>query len=670
MKPARSDPQAERAFEAAVSAQRAGRLQEAIAGYQLVLKRAPLHAGALTNLGTVFKNTGRTQEALTSYRKALAIEPGLAAASVNLARLLVAVATRHFNNGDAAAAEAAFGEAARLQPGSAPAHIGHGMALKDLGQRDAAIECWKRAVTIDPRNAAAHNNLGALYRLLKRPQDAVHHLRTAISLMPDDSMAQANLAHALLEQGATTEATRLARDVVERDPQSSDGHMMLGFALAYQGEIEAAVKSFLQSHHLQPGAAMPISNALFASLYSDQCSADDLLALHRDLSARIVPAKLTPVTERRPPSPRPKIGYLSPDLRQHPVSVFFEPILAYHDMREFEIHCYSTSFIEDEVTARLRATGAVWHTCADWTDERIAAQIGSDGIDILVDLAGHTAQNRASVLRAKPAPVQALYIGYPGTSGIPEMDYCIADARVCPPGHERFYSERVIRLDGSYWCFQPPADAPLPAEAPLGRNGFVTFGSFNALQKITPATMALWLEILRIAPTSRLVLKSLPFADEALRETVRRRFTDAGVAWGRVDILSPSVSKDFLGEYSRIDIALDTFPYNGGTTTFEALWMGVPVLTLAGERFCSRMAASALINIGMDEMVTDSPSQYVQLAAALAVDPGRVVRLRSGLRERLAASACCDGSRAARELEAAFREMIALKRSGQDHRAD
>lgn len=458
-----------------------------------MLKQVPSHAGALTNLATVFKNTGRANEALAAYRKALVIEPGLEAASVNLSRLLIALATLHFANGDAGASESAFGEAARLQPNSAPAHIGHGMALKDLGRRNEAIECWDRAVTIDPRNATAHNNLGTMYRILKRPQDAVHHLRTAIALMPEDTVAQANLAHALLEQGMITEAIRLARGIVERDPQNADGHLRLGFALLYEGDVEAAMQSILQSHRLKPEAATPISNALFASLYSDQRSADDLLALHRDLSAKIVAARLAPLGEQRSLNSRPKIGYLSPDFRRHPVSVFFEPILANHDMREFEIHCYSTSPIEDEVTARLRATGAVWHTCADWSDERMAAQIQSDNIDVLVDLAGHTAQNRAGVLRAKPAPVQALYIGYPGTSGIAEVDCCIADAHVCPPGHERFYSERVIRLEGSYWCFQPPAYAPMPAQAPLRRNGFVTFGSFNALQKVTPATMALWL---------------------------------------------------------------------------------------------------------------------------------------------------------------------------------
>jgi protein O-GlcNAc transferase len=677
-------------FQAAVAAQQAGRFEEAIAAYRRVIGREPTHDAAQANLATCLKNAGKMDEAVAqfqravkspvagaevwfnfgnllrdmgrvaearqAYRKALEKQPGLQPASVNLARMLTAVATRLFHDGKAKEAEAAFRESMQLQPGFVDAHIGQGMALKDLGQRDEAIACWQRALSIAPNNAAAHNNLGAIYRILKRPQDAVRHLRQAVALMPNDSMASANLAHALLEQGATTEAMGLARGIVERQPDSTDGHMMLGFALAYQGEVDAAVDSFMKSHRLKPEAAMPLSNALFASLYSDRRDAANLLALHRDLGTRIVPAKLPPAVPRAK-NPRLKIGYLSADLRSHPVTAFFEPILAHHDMAAFEIHCYSTTLVEDAVTARLRSTGAAWHACADWTDDRLAAQIQADGVDILVDLAGHTALNRAAVLRARPAPVQALYIGYPGTSGLPEVDYYIADHRTCPPGHERFYSERVIRLDGSYWCFKPPEAAPLPAEAPYRKNGFLTFGSFNALQKLTPSTMALWIDVLRATPASRLILKSLPFADTQLRESVRQRFTSAGVDPRRIDILPPSLGGDFLAEYHRLDVALDPMPYNGGTTTFEALWMGVPVLTLPGERFCSRMAASVLGNIGLDELVAGSAADYVAIAASLAADAGRLERLRLGLRERLAASPCCDGPRAARELEAAFRAM-------------
>lgn len=677
-------------FEAAVAAQREGRLDAAIEGYRRVLRKLPGHAGALANLATVLKASGQSDEALTvlqravklsgagvevwfnlgnhlrdlgdidaaerAYSKALELQPGMQHASVNLARILVKTATQSFKDGDAATAQKGFARALRLQPTFQDAHIGLGMALKELGRHEEAIECWKAALAINARSATAHNNLGAMYRLLKRPEEAVRHLRMAVSLMPEDSMAAANLAHALLEQGATTEAMRLARGIVEREPQSTDGHMMLGFAQAYQGDVDAAVDSFLKSHQLKPEAAMPLSNALFASLYSDHRSAADLLELHRGLSSRIVPAKLA-AARARPANSRLKIGYLSPDMRKHPVSMFFEPVLVNHDQHAFEIHCYSTTLVEDEVTARLRATGAGWHACADWTDDRIAAQIQSDNIDILVDLAGHTAQNRAAVLRARPAPVQALYIGYPGTSGIAEVDYLIADARICPPGHERFYSEQVIRLDGSFWCFKPPAAAPEPVPAPSRRNRFVTFGSFNALQKITPSTMALWIDVLRAVPNSRLVLQSLPFADESLRGSMHRRFAVAGIEGHRVEILPPSLGVDFLAGYHQLDIALDPVPYNGGTTTFEALWMGVPVITLPGQAFASRMAASVLGSIGLDELVASTPEGYVAIAAALAGDPVRLESIRAGLRQRMANSPCCDGPRAARELEAAYRGM-------------
>ncbi len=678
-------------FDAALAAHQAGRIDAAVKGYRRVLNAHPRHAGALTNLasllkksggqdealgllrraielpgagaetwfnfGNLLRDLGNTDEAVTAYRHALCLQADLQPASVNLARLLVSIARQAYKADDAAIAEQGFGEAARLQPGYVDAHIGHGMALKDLGRRDEAIACWRRALETDPRSATAHNNLGALYRLLKRPQEAVRHLRESVALAPGDAMAAANLAHALLEQGATTEALQLARGIVERDPQSTDGHMMVGFALTYRGEVDAALDSFVESHRLKPESGMPISNALFASLYSDKLDAAGLLGMHRGLAARIVPASLPAAEAAQVRGDKLKIGYLSPDMRSHPVSAFFEPILSNHDMHRFDVHCYSTTMVEDAVTARLRGTGATWHACADWSAERIAKQIRSDGIDILVDLAGHTAQNRAAVLRAKPAPVQALYIGYPGTSGLPEVDYFIADERVCPSGHERFFSEKVIRVDGSFWCFRPPQSAPRPAEAPMRRNGYITFGSFNALQKLSPTTMALWIDVLRAAPDSRLVLKSLPFADESLRASVLQRFTGAGIDGRRIDILPPSLGADFLAEYGRLDVALDPTPYNGGTTTFEALWMGVPVISMPGERFASRMGGAVLANIGMHELIADSAADYVAIATRLAVDPASLERLRRGLRERMAASPCCDGPRAARELEAAFLQM-------------
>jgi protein O-GlcNAc transferase len=720
-RPRNSRPDAfQRDFEAAVARHQGGDLPAAIAAYERLLKRQPAHTGLIVNLATALKQAGRRDEALAcfrrgaelsgappalwfnygnllaemgeieatehAWRRALELDPKLAPAATRLGNLLGnlkrpdesiemhrkalasapgnlvslrALARLLYDRGEFEEAARLWGEAAKLAPDHADTLNALGVALKDLARRDEAVDCWKRALEVDPRHAVAHNNLGVMYRLMHKRPEAISHLRKALDIAPDDSMTAANLAHSLLEVGHTSEAEALARRIVERKPEHAEGHHMLGFALAYQGRIEQAVAAFREAHRLSPKSGPVISNALFASLYSDRRTAADILALHRELGAALEPAGRvrTAWNNSRDPQRRLKIGYLSPDFRTHPVSMFFEPILERHDRAGFEAVCYSTTSAPDALTARLRKHAAAWHDCSGWTDAKIADLVESDGVDILVDLAGHTAQNRAAVLRAKPAPLQALYIGYPGTTGLPEVDYLIADARLCPPGSEDHYSERIARVEGAFWCYQPPASAPAVSAPPVGRNGCVTFGSYNAMQKLTDATFDLWVRVLNAAPTARLALKSLTFADESARVATRRRFVEAGIAAPRIDVLPPTDPTQFLAEYGRLDIALDPTPYNGGTTSCEALWMGVPVVTLAGDRFCGRMGLSLLENVGLPELVARTPEDYVRIAAELAADRPRLAALRAGLRPRMAASPICDAPRAARELEGAYRAM-------------
>jgi predicted O-linked N-acetylglucosamine transferase (SPINDLY family) len=674
-------------FDQAVNAHRAGKLEAAIDGYRKVLKRAPGHAGALANLASVLKQAGRRDEALAVYQRAVAAKGaggevwfnygnllrdgsdvaeaeaayrkalglGLAQARVNLAIMLEKQGRKAYDARQLAEAEALFRRAHEADGKRTDTLIGLGVVLKDLGRRDEAIGCWKRVLELEPRNSSAHNNLGALYRMMRKPKEAEHHLRTALEIAPGDTMAAANLAHVILELGQTSEALGLARGILERAPDSPDGHLMLGFALAYQAEVDAAVDAFLECHKRKPEANVALSNALFASLYSARPD-EAVLELHKDLGARIVaprPAR-TSWPNSREAQRKLRVGYLSPDLRKHPVSAFFEPVLSNHSA--VAAYCYSTTAAPDAATERLKTKAGAWRDCSGMPDEGICEAIERDGIDILVDLAGHTAQNRAGVFRAKPAPVQVMYIGYPGTSGLPEMDYVIVDEHICPPGSEHLYTEQVVRLPGSFWCFRPPDDAPEVAPLPARRNGFVTFGSYNALQKMQPAAVALWVAVLRAVPGSRLVLKSLPFADKDLRESVRRRFIEAGVAGERLDVLPPSEPAAFLAEYGRIDIALDPVPYNGGTTTCEALWMGVPVITLSGQRFCARMGASILAQVGLADLVATDPATYVAAAARLAADPD-LGALREKLRSLMRVSPLCDGVRVARALESAYRNI-------------
>ena len=709
-----------KAFDVALTIHKSGATERAIAAYRKVLGLDASHSGALTNLasllrragdhdgalqiferavglpaapaplwynyGNLLQELGRAPDAEHAFRRALELDPGLYQAATHLARLLAeqkrvaeamalhrralemeprnAVSLRGLGQlcyecGERDEAERLYQAACAITPDHPETLNALGVVLKDRGAFDEALALWRRAIELAHGYAIAHNNLGVMLRLMRRPGDALDPLRTAVKLNPGDAVAAGNLAHALLNLGRTTDAEEVARGILVRDAGNAEGHLMLGFSLAYQARVEEAIAEFMLSLQAAPGTSTNICNALFASLYTDQRPAAAITDLHRTLSKQIPPA-MTPYPEwrcARDPDSRLRIGYLSPDLRVHPVSTFFEPVIAHHDPGRVEVHCYSTTEAPDAVTQRLRGHAGAWHECAGRPDKWVAEQIHGDGIHILVDLAGHTSGNRAAVLRAKPAPIQALYIGYPGTSGLPEVDYLIADGRVCPPEHDGCYTERVVRLDGSFWCFQPPDGEPDPTPTPMLRNGYVTFGSFNAAQKISDSTVRLWAAVLNAVPRSRLLLKSLSFADEKLRTRFKRRFMEAGVAAERLDMLPPSDRKQFYAEYRHVDIALDPIPYNGGTTTCEALWMGVPVIALRGDLFRGRMASALLEIVGLPDLATATPAEYVAAAARLAGEPGRIAELHRDLRDQVKGSALCDGRRGARELEGLYRDM-------------
>lgn len=634
--------------------QELGRLMEAEQAFRQALERDPGLYQAATHLARVLAQQGHTEEAMALHRRALALEPDNAVSRRGLAQL-------HYQRGELDEAEQCYRAALAITPDHAETLNALGVVLKDRGAFDEAIALWQRAIKVTPQYALAHNNLGVMLRLMRRPAEALGPLRTAVALNPRDAVAAGNLAHALLNLGQTTQAEDVARGILASDAGNAEGHLMLGFSLAYQAQVEEAISHFLKSLEAAPGTGANIGNALFASLYSDRRTPADILALHCQLAAQVKPATVPfRAWNNRATGGAPlRVGYLSPDMRTHPVSSFLEPVLAHHDRRRVEVHCFSTTEAPDATTGRLKAHAAVWHDCAGRPDAWIAGRIHAAGIDVLVDLAGHTSGNRAAVLRARPAPVQALYIGYPGTTGLPEVDWLIADARVCPPEHDGFYSEKIARLDGSFWCFQPPAGAPEPAPAPVLRNGYVTFGSYNAAQKITDATVKLWSSVLAAVPRSRLLLKSLSFADEKLRTRFKRRFIEAGVDATRLDMLPPSDRTQFYGEYRHVDIALDPIPYNGGTTTCEALWMGVPVIALRGDLFRGRMASALLEIVGLRDLAADTEAGYAAIAAELAAQPERIAALHASLRQRMAGSPLCDGAAMAAQLEDIYAHMAA-----------
>jgi predicted O-linked N-acetylglucosamine transferase (SPINDLY family) len=357
----------------------------------------------------------------------------------------------------------------------------------------------------------------------------------------------------------------------------------------------------------------------------------------------------------RDPQRRLRLGFLSPDLRRHPVGYFLIRVLENLDPRQCEMVCYYDRKTQDELTARFQAAATTWEDVVGLSHERLAEKIRSDRIDILFDMAGHTAHGRLLVFARKPAPIQIAWIGYEGTTGLAAMDYLLADRHVIPEESEPFYREQILRMPEGYLCYDPPAAAPPVGPLPALARGGVTFGSFNNLAKITAEVVAVWAKILRRLPRSRLMLKYRGLGDESVRRRFLALFTAAGTPPQQLDLQPPTSHSEYLATYHQVDIALDPFPFSGGATTCEALWMGVPVLTCPGETFASRHALSYLSTIGMTETIARDLDEYVEMAVSWAGDLPRLAALRAGLRGQMAASPLCDGRRCAVSLMAVLR---------------
>jgi len=395
--------------------------------------------------------------------------------------------------------------------------------------------------------------------------------------------------------------------------------------------------------------------------YSARNAPEAVAAEHRAWGEKASAAVSVPGSRDldRDPARRLRIGYVSPDFRRHSVAYFFEALLAEHDPDAVEAVCYAHVPAPDPMTERLKGLAHEWHDIATLDDPALAEKIRGERIDILVDLAGHTAKNRLPVFVHKPAPIQVTYLGYPNTSGLARIDYRLTDAVADPPGDgDDLYAERLVRLDRCFLAYRPPPAAPAVSGLPSERIGRITFGSFNNNTKITPELIAVWSRILRELPTSRLLLKSGPFADRETRQRYLDLFAAEGIEPKRIRAFGylPEVS-DHLNFYANIDLALDTFPYNGTTTTCEALWMGVPVLTLAGPVHASRVGASLLTAVGIEDLIARDTDAYVGKAIGLASDPARLADLRSRLRPAMATSPLTDGAGLARAIENAYRRM-------------
>lgn len=628
-----------------------GRLEDCIASYRRAAALKPDSAIAHNNLGGALKDQGRLAEAEASCRKALALKADYPEAHGNLAVALT-------EQGRLDDAILSFRRALALKPDYVNAHFNFGNALWRRGDLAEAIASYEQAVSLKPNFADAHNNLGAVLAEQGRPADATIAYGRALALKPDYAIAHNNLGNALLDLGRLEEAMASFERALALKPDYCDAHSNIGLALTDQGRLDDAAGYFQQAMALKADYTDAHSNLLLSQHYSDQISGAERLAAARRFGERFkgrAPARI--FANDPAPTRRLRIGYVSGDFRQHPVGYFLARVLEAHDGAAVESFCYSNHSKADDMTRRLQTASGHWRSINGIADADAASTILADGVDILIDLSGHTARNRLPLFALRPAPIQASWLGYFGTTGLDAIDFLLMDEASVPAGEEQDYSETILRLPYGRFCYAPPDYAPAPAGAPSRRGGPIVFGSFNNVTKLGPEVVKLWAEILRAVPASRLLLKWKSLDDARARHSLLAAFAAAGVAPERLELRGFSPHPDMLAQYSDIDVALDPFPFCGGLTSCEALWMGAPVVTLRGDRPASRQTTGFLGLIGMDECVASSPADYVRRAVALAGDSARLEELRRTLRPRMAASPLCDGALFTATLEAVYREM-------------
>jgi protein O-GlcNAc transferase len=554
-----------------------------------------------------------------------------------------------------------FNRALRLQPSMHGAWYSKGALYQDQGDAGQAEACYREALRLEPEYIPASINLGNLLFSRGNVEEAESCYRQVLVLQPEAVNALANLGKLLQSRGWFSQAEKYFRKAISIQPELPDHYNELGLSLNGQGLPVEAADAFRQAIGLQNDFHEASSNLLLTMNYSSDFTAEQVMSEHKSWGAA-VEKRIEPFQDfpNKPDPDRPlRIGFISPDFREHSVASFFEPLLARLDSSAFEVFCYSDVRHPDSITEHLSGFAGHWCPVVEMTDEQVATRIRNDQIDILVDLAGHTARNRLPVFAFRAAPLQVTWLGYPNTTGLTVMDYRFTDAWADPEGAtEHYYSESLIRLAGGFLCYRPLMQAPEPAVCPSLEAGYITFGSFNSFVKMTPAVFRTWASILRDVPGSRLLLKNFSLNDPDIRTQCLGTFQSLGIEPDRVELHGILPSRQaHLELYRHIDIALDTFPYNGTTTTCEALWMGIPVITLAGDRHAGRVGVSLMNALGLPQLVATNRNEYCRLASVLASDIDQRRQWRTSLRTRMETSSLCDDAGFARNVEQACRGM-------------
>jgi len=627
-------------------------IEAAIDAYKSVVRIDPRHASAFNNLGIALRKVGKRTEAIQNFERTIELKPDFAEAYNNLGILYLEMERP-------TQAIKAFQRYLKLQPNDAAALNNLGNVYYQQGQVTKATSCYRRSLQFNPAYAQTYYNLANALQETDKTDEAVWLYQRALQRNPNWPEAYNNLGTAYQNMGLLSEAIAAFQKAIAIQPGYTEAYNNLGIAYRNQGRIKASISCYRTALQTKPAYSECHSNLVFCLNYDPDASQKDIYAQScqwwiqhgRSVAGRLDHAN------NRDPDRRLKIGYVSADFRRHPVGFFFLPLVRAHDPGGFEVFCYTDLKQPDELTDQIKTAADHWCSTLGLSDNDMAEKIQADQLDILIDLAGHTAHNRLLVFASKPAPLQVNWLGYVNTTGLESMDYRITDNIVDPVEEGNYlHSEKIIRLQNGFFCFAPPQKSPPLGDLPARQRGHITFGSFNKLTKINKGVIALWSQIMHQLPGSRLRLMAKPLADAPTRDRYFTLFQANGIPSNRIEMITYTPSYyDYLNQYAQIDISLDPFPHNGHTTTCDSLWMGVPVITLHGDRYASRMGASILTRLKLEGFVAETKEAYLQKAVKLATNLDTLQELRAGMRKQITASPIYDAKRFAAEMESIYR---------------
>jgi len=634
-------------FALGVALQRAGRPAPAAAAYRDALALKAGDPSALGNLGAVLRECGDTDGAIERLEAAALIEPEAAAHTVNLA---IALCQRRAF----AEAESRLRALLAREPGHAEAAFNLGNALRGLGRPEEALAQYRRAADSRPGYAEALNNMGNVYKELGDFAAAMAAFEAALLARPDYVVAINNAGCLFRTLGQSDEAEDMLRRGLDVDPRHAALYDNLGNVLKDAGALDEAIGCYRRSLEIDPNNPATHANLAYTLCFRSTEARpirEECARWNARFAAPLVRCEADPARDLSPDR-RLKVGYVSPDFREHCQALFTLPLLAHHDPAAFEVYCYSSAERADEVTRRIVQCAQVWRDVRPLDDIELCRMIRDDGIDILVDLTMHMAGGRPLVFARKPAPVQIAWLAYPGTTGMDAIDFRLSDPRLDPQGYDDHYAERTLRLPDSFWCYDPLTDVPDVNALPAVKRGHLMLGCLNNPCKLTEHTLALWGRAMRELPCARLKLMAPPGRH---RQRLLARLAAQGIAAERVSFVEFRPRGEYLRSYHDIDFGLDTFPYNGHTTSLDALWMGVPTVTRVGATSVGRAGLSQLYHMDLLDLAADSDDDFVAAAVALGRDLPRLEALRGSLRGRIARSPLMDGARFAKNIESAFR---------------